>query len=232
MTCVLKKESRVELTPVNRTYAAEVKDLRFRYDEKPLIALNSLQVQCGESMAIMGPSGCGKTTLLHLLTGLITPESGSVKLLGSPLENMSESERDRFRGQHIGLVFQRIHLIPALSVRENVMLATRLTRRPSTSTQVESLLDRLELSELASRKPNELSQGQAQRVAIARALVHRPDLLIADEPTSALDDSNASKAIVLLRESARATGATLLVVTHDERIRNSLDRQFEMSMPL
>jgi len=183
-------------------------------------------------MALLGASGCGKTTLLHLLAGLLTPSSGSIALFGSSLTEMRETERDRFRGRHIGLVFQRLHLLPALSVRENIMLTLRLARLPPDKLRVDKLLDQLHLTDLAMRKPDRLSQGQAQRVAIARAVVHRPKLLIADEPTSALDDKNAEDAIAMLRESASSAGATLLVVTHDQRVRGSLDREFEMPVPL
>jgi putative ABC transport system ATP-binding protein len=112
------------------------------------------------------------------------------------------------------------------------MLTLRLARLPPDKLRVDKLLDQLHLTDLAMRKPDRLSQGQAQRVAIARAVVHRPKLLIADEPTSALDDKNAEDAIAMLRESASSAGATLLVVTHDQRVRGSLDREFEMPVPL
>lgn len=217
---------------MNQSTAIEIENLRFGYDHKPLIHLDSLRLQRGENMAIVGPSGCGKTTLLHLLAGLITPDAGSIVLFGAALAQMRESARDRFRGQRIGLVFQRLHLLPALSVRENITLATRLARRTADPERVNALLERLQLAELAKRKPYELSQGQAQRVAIARAVVHNPDLLIADEPTSALDDVNAAEAIALLRQSAASAGASLLIVTHDQRVRGSLDREFEMPTPL
>ena len=217
---------------LNQRLAVDVKNLRFSYDNEILINLASLSVQRGESMALLGASGCGKTTLLHLLAGLLTPSSGSIALFGSSLTEMRETERVRFRGRHIGLVFQRLHLLPALSVRENIMLTLRLARLPPDKLRVDKLLDQLHLTDLAMRKPDRLSQGQAQRVAIARAVVHRPKLLIADEPTSALDDKNAEDAIAMLRESASSAGATLLVVTHDQRVRGSLDREFEMPVPL
>ncbi|MFT4632257.1 MAG: ABC-type lipoprotein export system ATPase subunit [Glaciecola sp.] len=217
---------------LNQDVAIEVKNLRFSYDNEILIDLASLSVQRGESMAILGASGSGKTTLLHLLAGLLTPSSGSIALFGSSLTEMRETERDRFRGRHIGLVFQRLHLLPALSVLENIMLTLRLARLPPDKQRVDQLLDQLHLKDLAMCKPDRLSQGQAQRVAIARAVVHRPKLLIADEPTSALDDKNAEDAIAMLRESASGAGATLLVVTHDQRVRGSLAREFEMPVPL
>ena len=182
----------------------------------------------GDSMAVIGPSGCGKTTFLHLLAGLIRPSAGVIHILGQDLSTLRAMDLDRFRGQHIGLVFQRFHLLPALTVRDNVLLARRLARVPIEGAQVEALFDQLSLTGLEHRKPSMLSQGQAQRAAIARALVHGPELVMADEPTSALDDKHAERALALLKESAESVGAALLIVTHDQRVRGHLDREFEM----
>lgn len=182
----------------------------------------------GDSMAVIGPSGCGKTTFLHLLAGLIRPSAGVIHILGQDLSTLRAMDLDRFRGQHIGLVFQRFHLLPALTVRDNVLLARRLARVPIEGAQVEALFDQLSLTGLEHRKPSMLSQGQAQRAAIARALVHGPELVMADEPTSALDDKHAERALALLKESAQSVGAALLIVTHDQRVRGHLDREFEM----
>lgn len=179
-------------------------------------------------MAVIGPSGCGKTTFLHLLAGLMRPGAGVIKVLGQDLSILRGAGLDRFRGQHMGLVFQRLHLLPALTVLDNVLLAQRLARVPVERERVAALFDRLDLSGLEDRKPARLSQGQAQRVAIARALVHGPDLVMADEPTSALDDRNAAQALDLLEVCVRAVGAALLVVTHDRRVRGRLDHEFEM----
>ncbi len=180
-------------------------------------------------MAVIGPSGCGKTTLLHLLAGLIRPRSGVIRILGQDLSQLRGGHLDHFRGQRIGLVFQRFHLLPALTVYENVLLAQRLARVPIDPARVEALFDRLNLAGLERHKPSMLSQGQAQRVAIARALVHGPELVMADEPTSALDDDHATEALALLRQSAQAVGAALLVVTHDQRVHGRLEREFEMA---
>jgi putative ABC transport system ATP-binding protein len=183
-------------------------------------------------MAVLGPSGCGKTTFLHLLAGLIRPSVGSIRVLDQDLSALSGAQLDRFRGQHLGMVFQRFHLLPALTVLENIALAQRLARVPVNTAAIGILLGQLGINEIASQRPSTLSQGQAQRVAIARALVHNPGLVIADEPTSALDNQNAESAIRLLRESAVAIGAALIVVTHDERIRGSLERELELAPAL
>ena len=182
-------------------------------------------------MAVIGPSGCGKTTFLHLLAGLIRPGSGAIRILGQDLAELGGAPLDRFRGRNIGLVFQRFHLLPALSVRENVLLAQRLAGGRVDAGRVVALLEQLGLNGLEHHKPSMLSQGQAQRVAIARALVHSPQLIMADEPTSALDDGHAEQALALLQESAQTVGAALLVVTHDQRVRGRLDGEFEMEVP-
>lgn len=212
-------------------FAIEVTELRFDHGEHTIVDISRCQLAIGQSMAVIGPSGCGKTTFLHLLAGLIPPRSGVIRILDRNLSQLRGSHLDRFRGRHLGLVFQRLHLLPALTVQENVLLAQRLARVPMDPTRVEALFDRLNLTGLERHRPSMLSQGQAQRVAIARALVHGPELLMADEPTSALDDRHAEQALDLLRESARAAGAALLVVTHDQRVRGRLQHEFEMTTP-
>lgn len=211
--------------------AIDATDLRFARGGRTVVDIDRCRLVSGQSMAVIGPSGCGKTTFLHLLAGLIRPRSGVIRILDRDLSRLRGSHLDRFRGRHIGLVFQRLHLLPALTVRQNVLLAQRLARVPVDPTRVEALFGRLNLRGLEAHKPSMLSQGQAQRVAIARALVHGPRLLMADEPTSALDDRHADQALALLRESARAAGAALLVVTHDQRVRGQLEHEFEMAAP-
>ena len=211
--------------------AIDVTDLRFAHGARTVVDIDRCQLASGESMAVIGPSGCGKTTFLHLLAGLIRPGSGVIRVLDRDLSRLRAGALDRFRGRHIGLVFQRLHLLPALTIHQNVLLAQRLARVPMDRTRVEALFDRLNLTGLEGHKPSMLSQGQAQRVAIARALVHGPELLMADEPTSALDDQHAGEALALLRETARAAGAALLIVTHDQRVRGHLEHEFEMATP-
>lgn len=206
----------------------QLQDLRYAYAERVVLRLDELLIQKGEACALIGPSGCGKTTLLHLIAGLLKPTQGTVTVCGQRLDALSLSACDRFRGRHLGIVFQRLHLLPALSVLDNLLLAQKLARQPRDACSARTLLDALGVGESAAVRPQQLSQGQAQRVAIARALVHRPALLLADEPTSSLDDDNAQRAIDLLRTQAQAIGAALLVVTHDRRIRGQLDRVFHL----
>ena len=165
------------------------------------------------------------------MAGLIRPGSGAIRILGQDLAELRGAKLDRFRGRNIGLVFQRFHLLPALNVRENVLLAQRLAGGRIDAARVAELLEQLDLGGLEHHKPSMLSQGQAQRVAIARALVHSPEIIMADEPTSALDDRNAEQALTLLQGAAQTVGAALLVVTHDQRVRGCLDDEFEMQVP-
>lgn len=208
--------------------AVEVRNLAFAFAEQEVLSIERFSLQEKQSCAIMGPSGCGKSTFVHLIAGLLTPSRGSIQVLGQDLSLLSESARDRYRGQHIGFIFQRFHLFPALTVWDNLVLAQRLSRRPSDTSHLKHLLSQLGLSQFERRKPEHLSHGQAQRVAVARALAHSPSIVIADEPTSALDDQNAQDTLTLLRSESERLGAALIVVTHDHRVRGHLDTEFEL----
>ncbi|MEL7447647.1 MAG: ATP-binding cassette domain-containing protein [Pseudomonadota bacterium] len=213
-----------------KTPSIDVSDLTFSYADKTILNIPQFTLDRASSVAVIGPSGCGKTTFLHLLAGLIRPNAGRIEVLGQRLDELKAASLDRFRGRHIGLVFQRLHLLPALNVRDNVLLAQRLSGSGGDAGRVAALFDQLELSGLEHRMPSMLSQGQAQRVAIARALVHGPELIMADEPTSALDDGHAERALALLQSSARSVGAALLVVTHDQRVRGRLDGELDLEV--
>ena len=182
-------------------------------------ALNgvSLTVEEGEFTAVMGPSGSGKSTLLNLIAGLDRPTSGSVQVAGSDLGQMGETALARFRRDHIGFVFQFFHLLPNLTVLENVLIPAQLKSRVSAETRGRELLSQLGIVELADRYPAKLSGGQQQRVSIARALINEPTLLLADEPTGALDTRNGDEVMELLRQLHRQ-GKTILLVTHDAKL--------------
>jgi putative ABC transport system ATP-binding protein len=182
-------------------------------------ALNgvSLTVEEGEFTAVMGPSGSGKTTLLNLVAGLDRPTSGSVTVAGSELGSMGETALARFRRDHIGFVFQFFHLLPNLTVLENVLIPAQLKSRVSAETAGRELLAQLSIAELADRYPAKLSGGQQQRVSIARALINQPTLLLADEPTGALDTRSGDEVMELLRQLHRL-GKTILLVTHDAKL--------------
>ena len=197
----------------------DIRDLRAGYGTKTVIALPLLQIAKGEHTLLLGPSGCGKTTLLNVMAGIAAPQSGRVSIDGTALDSLGVSERDRFRGRHIGLVMQRLHLISALTIQKNLRLAQRLADVAVDDAVILHALQTLGVADKLDRFPRELSQGEAQRVAIARAVVNRPALILADEPTSALDDDNCLAAIDLLFAQADAHAATLIVATHDARIK-------------
>jgi len=182
----------------------------------------------GERWLLAGPSGSGKSTLLHLLAGLLRPSQGSVVVGGQNIAELSDSALDRWRGRHVGFVPQRLHLLASLSVLDNLLLAQYLAGAPSDPTAARAVLAALGVGDLALRMPVTLSQGQAQRVAIARAAINRPALLLADEPTAALDDANALAAAGLLAAQADAVGATLVVASHDGRIRDAFTRRYDL----
>lgn len=180
-----------------------------RFDDRRLAA--------GQQALLLGASGSGKSSLLQVIAGLQVPSSGTVRVEGQPINQWSEASRDRFRGRRIGIVFQRLHLIGALNVKENLMVAQTCAGLPRDRARVSALLAALGVAELASARPHQLSGGQQQRVAIARALVNRPALVLADEPTASLDDANADTVLALLAQEAERNGAALLIATHDAR---------------
>lgn len=205
-----------------------IKNLSFSYDTEPLLDLAEFEVAAQQRVAIIGPSGCGKTTLMHLIAGLIKPNAGSIRINYQEITTLSEPDMDRLRGREIGIVFQRLHLMPAISVLDNLLLAQKLARVPTDKAHATLMLEKLGVADFKDVLPNNLSQGQAQRAAIARSIIHKPSLVIADEPTSALDSQNASEAIQLLSELSDSVGFGLLVVTHDERVRSSMDRVLDL----
>jgi putative ABC transport system ATP-binding protein len=205
-----------------------LRELIHAYDGKQVLRVPEWQVEQGAHWLVLGPSGSGKTTLLHILAGILRPTAGSATVAGKDLSALKPAELDRFRGQHIGLVLQRLHLIGSLSVMSNLLLAQYLSRLPQDRERVRDALASLDLGDKADALPHELSFGQAQRVAVARAMVNRPQLLLADEPTSNLDDARCLQALDLLQGQARACNATLVIATHDQRIRSRVPQHFEL----
>ena len=206
-------------------------NLSHRIGRRPIVALIDLVVEAGGHTLLLGPSGSGKTTLINILAGLITPTTGTVLLDGRPFSTQPAAQRDAMRRRTIGLVFQTLRLVSSLTVRQNLSLAQHIATGRSDAAEIGRLIQAVGLSHRADAKPRQLSQGEGQRAAIARALCTRPSLLIADEPTSALDDANAERMIDLLMESAATTGATLLIATHDGRIRHRFSRTLVLASP-
>jgi putative ABC transport system ATP-binding protein len=189
----------------------------YRSGERELSVLRDvdLHVEEGEFVAILGPSGSGKTTLLGLLAGLDTPTTGTVRLAGTEIGELSEDERARFRRQVVGFVFQSFQLIGSLTALENVQVPLELRGDSDAGVRAAELLDRVGLARRHHHFPNQLSGGEQQRVALARAFVHSPRILFADEPTGNLDAGTGHSIIELMEELNRERGTTLILVTHD-----------------
>ncbi len=182
----------------------------------------------GEASLVIGASGSGKSTLIGIVAGLVSPTAGRVGVAGEEITAMGALARDAFRAANIGLVPQTLHLIGVVSVRDNLRIAQRLAGRVVDDHAIDAVLGSLGIEALAGNKARDLSVGEAQRVAIARAVVNRPRLVLADEPTSALDDANCDKALALLLGQASACAATLVIATHDRRIRSHFTRTLEL----
>lgn len=208
----------LEITGLEHAYAGQ----------QTVLALPHWRVEAGEHWLVLGPSGCGKSTLLHLAAGLLRPRSGRVQVAQTDLASLSRGVRDRFRGRQIGIVFQRLHLIPSLTVLQNLLCAPYCAGLPPARERARAALDALGLTGLAGQRPAQLSQGQQQRVAIARAVMNQPRLILADEPTASLDDASAEAVMQLLMVQARACGAALLVATHDARAKRLVERRLEL----
>ncbi len=188
-----------------------------------VLSFPDLKLEAGKSLLLLGASGSGKTTLLSILAGLLPPTQGKVYINGEDLYEKTPFARDRLRGLRFGMIFQTLHLLPSLTVYQNIALAGKMAGITPDKNRIETLLTALGLAHKTLEKPDCLSQGERQRVAIARAVLNKPDILIADEPTSALDDENAAITINLIREQAKEYGASLLLATHDSRIKDGFD---------
>ena len=202
--------------------------VRQEFAGRTVLDLPAWEVWSGGHCLVLGPSGSGKTTLLNLLAGLLRPTAGNVFVSGRDIGAMKQDECDVFRGRHVGIVFQNLHLVRALSVADNLHLARYLAGLPRDEARVGHVLDGLGLADKMRARPRTLSQGEAQRVAIARAVINEPAVILADEPTSALDDANADRVLDLLAAQAVQHGATLVVATHDRRNRNRFATRLEL----
>ncbi|MEP7281181.1 MAG: ABC transporter ATP-binding protein [Rubrivivax sp.] len=183
----------------------------------------TLALDRGEFVALVGASGVGKSTLLNCIAALEPPDRGTITVAGARIDTLGDDAAAHWRRQQLGFVFQAFHLLPHLSVAENVELPLRLLGRPDAA-RVEGLLDAVGLGGLGERAPAQLSGGQLQRVAIARAVVHKPALILADEPTGNLDPASAARVLALLRAQVGASGSACLLVTHSEVAARGADR--------
>jgi putative ABC transport system ATP-binding protein len=197
----------------------ETKNLRFTYPQGNHFHFPDIQVQAANSFLISGPSGVGKTTLLHLLAGILQPTDGEIWVNQTNVASLGGRKLDEFRGKNIGLVLQQNHFIQSLSVLDNVLMANWLATQQKNVQKAKELLEKLGIASQQNKATYQLSVGQQQRLSIARALINEPKLLLADEPTSSLDDHHAQSVIALLQELSVAYGASLVVVSHDQRLK-------------
>ncbi|WP_075258981.1 ABC transporter ATP-binding protein [Herbaspirillum camelliae] len=217
--------------------AIDLRDLQFTWPSQPhpALSLSSLRIGAGEHVFISGPSGSGKSTLLAAIGGIILPQRGSVEVLGQPLHAMPSRQRDRFRVDHLGFIFQQFNLLPYLSILDNVLLPCQfsayrkqraLQQGASLTAAAQALLAALDLAPALWQRPvTQLSIGQQQRVAAARALIGRPEIIVADEPTSALDSDRQQGFLDLLQQECAQSGAALVFVSHDLRLAERFDRR-------
>ena len=195
------------------------KNITFSYSKDQLFHMTDLYCEAGSTLLITGVSGNAKTTYLLILAGLLHTKSGTIEIDKTDIVSLSEKASDKFRGKHIGVVFQKSHFIGALTVLENLEMASWLAMGKKHTKRAKKLLEQLGIENQASKLPSQLSIGQQQRVSIARALINEPKVVLADEPTSSLDDKNAEKVIELLTSLSKEYKAALLIVTHDNRIK-------------
>ena len=204
------------------------KNITFSYNKDQNFIMPDLFCQAGSTILVTGNSGKGKTTYLHILAGMLQPNSGEILIDNTDFTNLKGSKADKFRGKNIGVVFQKSHFIASLSVLENLEMASWLATGKKHTKRAKELLNKLDILEQAHKQPSQLSVGQQQRVSIARALMNEPKVLLADEPTSSLDDKNADNVIEILETLSKEYKTALIIVTHDNRIKAKFTNQITM----
>ena len=205
----------------------QTKKLNFKYNDQAAFSFPDINLRKNENLLIIGSSGIGKTTLLHLLAGLLQSDSGSINLYGQDISKLTQYELDRFRGQNIGIVFQKPHFVNSLTVKENLQLAQYLGNKVSQG-RIHDILSSLNILDKKNKNPKKLSQGEKQRACIAMAIVNSPKLILADEPTSSLDDENCDRVIKLLKKQASEFNAQLVVITHDNRLKKHFKKSIKL----
>lgn len=193
--------------------------------ELPILDIEEFHLDAGEQMALVGRSGCGKTTLLYVIAGISRPDSGMVKVGQWDITLFTEAERDRFRAEQIGYVFQTFNLLPGFTALENVLLGMRFAGGHIDRARAKHLLERVGLGHRMTHRPGQLSVGEQQRVSVARALANQPRLLLADEPTANVDAGHQQQVVDMLREGCREDNVALMVVTHTPEVANQFDRR-------
>lgn len=202
--------------------------LTFEYGPTKQFTFPDVDCPDRQALLILGRSGTGKTTFLHLLALLLRPTGGSVVINQTDLTKLSAAQTAAFRAKHVGIVYQKPHFVSALSVLDNLLLANYLASKPQDKNRARELATQLGFEAQMNKKTHQLSQGEQQRVSIARAVMNQPDIILADEPTSSLDDENTSRVVDLLRQQSEQIGASLIVVTHDQRLKDAFQNRIEL----
>lgn len=200
------------------------RSVAFQYDKDNQFEFPDLAVPDGGDLLVLGESGIGKTTLMHLIAGILKPTAGEIHLGGKDLTKLAGRKLDVFRGANVGIVFQRPHFVASLTLQENLEIIRYLAKKPADPHQIKKVLDDLGLLAKLKSHPHHLSQGEQQRAAIAQAIINRPALILADEPTAALDDKNCQRAITLLKQQTKKYGASLVIITHDQRLKSEFGK--------
>ena len=197
----------------------KVRSLAYEYPGEKELSFADFSLNAGENLLISGDSGSGKTTLLHLLAGLLTPDKGTVSYCGKDISTMEMANLDRFRGEQIGMIFQKHYFISGISVLENLKAARRFAGNKNDHAWLGSLMEQLEISHLANKKQHQLSEGEQQRFSIARALANEPGWVLADEPTSSIDDRRCEQFVRLINQSFSDKKTSWIIATHDQRLK-------------
>lgn len=210
------------------TMMLQAQGLSYSYDSQNSFSLPDFHCRKGDRLLILGNSGSGKTTLLNLIGGLLRIQNGSITINGQDLKSLNNNQLDAYRGKNIGLIFQKSHFVQSLNVLDNLLLAQQLAGIPADKSRAMHLLKSLNIEDKYLKKPSALSIGEQQRASIARALINKPALVLADEPTSALDDHNCLEVIKLLEKAVAEESSTLLIVTHDQRLKDHFPNQIAL----
>ncbi|MCF1749937.1 ABC transporter ATP-binding protein [Mariniradius sediminis] len=206
----------------------KAENISFYYDANQPFQIPDIRLDRGQQLLILGKSGSGKTTILHILAGLLQPKAGEVSIDGTSLYTLKGTQLDKFRGKNIGIIFQKPHILAPLTVEENLLLANYFAGKKTD--RINSVLQDLGIAHKRKSLVNNLSEGEAQRVSIARALVNEPKIILADEPTASLDDQNAEAVVKLLKDQAEKHQAALVIVTHDQRVKNHISNQITVGI--
>ena len=213
---------------LNQNTLILTKDLSISYGDRN-ISFPDLKLNSGESLLVIGKSGSGKTSFLNLIGGLITPRSGLVEINGQNIGLLSSNKLDQFRGANIGFVFQTPHFVKALNVEDNLKLTQFLSGNKDHK-HISHLLNKVGLTDRKNDQLMQLSEGEKQRISIIRALINKPKIILADEPTSALDDISCNRVINLLKELSKENNAILIIVTHDQRLKDKFNQQMGLDV--